>query len=322
MPHSKITIEQRFKIQSWTELGMSQVKIAERLGLNQSSVSRELKLNSFPDGHYQAAHAQKTANQRYKLGRRTTKKLVKDKRLRRSVINGLLGKRSPEQISGKRKRGGKDYVSHETIYQYIYIERNDLVSLLRQKKGKYRRRNGTKAREKARELAKKTWITDRPEYINDRSQLGHWEGDTVRAKEKTIAIATHVERVSGYAMAAILEHATAKSMHETTVKLFKQIPKSKRLSVTNDNGLEFSHFELTERELGLKHYFALPYHSWERGTNENFNGLLRQFFPKGSSFANITQKDVDKAVYNLNHRPRKRLNYLSPYEVFVLGLKP
>jgi IS30 family transposase len=301
---------------------MSQSEMADRLGLNQSSVSREINLNSFPDCHYQAAHAHKKMQERYKTGRRTTKKLVKDKALRREVINRLKGKDSPEQIAGKRKRKGKDYVVHETIYQYLYTERLDLVPLLRQKKGKYRRRKGTKLREKLREIAKKTWITDRPEYINNRSILGHWEGDTVRAKEKTMAIATHVERLSGYALATKLDHATALNMHKATVEAFSKIPIQKRQSVTNDNGREFSDHELTARQLGMKIYFALPYHSWERGTNENWNGLLRQFFPKGSSFATVTQKDVDRAVRNLNHRPRKRLNYLSPYEVFVLGLKP
>ncbi|MDQ3159139.1 MAG: IS30 family transposase [bacterium] len=301
---------------------MSQSEMARRLGIHQSTVSRELMLNRFPDGHYQAQHANKLSQLRYKAGRRKTKKLVKDKRLRRAVINRLKNKDSPEQITGKRKRAGKTTVCPETIYQYLYTERKDLISLLRQKKGKYRRRKGTKAREKAREWAKKTWITERPEYVNNRSSIGHWEGDTVRAKEKTVAIATHVERVSGYGLAIKLEYATALNMHNATVKAFKKIPKAKRLSETNDNGSEFAHFELTERELEMKQYSALPYHSWERGTNENWNGLLRQFFPKGSSFATVTQRDVDKAVRNLNHRPRKRLNYLSPYEVFVLGLKP
>ncbi len=322
MPHSQITIEQRFKIQSWLELEMSQSEMAERLEINQSSVSRELKLNSFNDGHYQAGHAHKVHQIRRKAGRRKTKKLVKDKALRRAVINSLKNKDSPQQITGKRNRLGKTTVCPETIYQYLYTERKDLIPLLRQKKGKYRRRKGTKAREKARELAKKTWITDRPEYINDRSELGHWEGDTVRAKEKNMAIATHVERKSGYGLAVKLESATALNMHKATLKAFQKIPKTKRLSETNDNGLEFAHFELTERELEMKQYSALPYHSWERGTNENWNGLLRQFFPKGSSFATVTQRDVDKAVRNLNHRPRKRLNYLSPHEVFVLGLEP
>ncbi len=281
-----------------------------------------LKLNSFKDGHYVAQHAQKLVRLRRKVGRRGTKKLVKDKELRRSVINRLHGKDSPEQIAGKRKRRQKDYVVHETIYQYLYTERPDLIFLLRQKKGRYRRRHGTKAREKLREWSKKTWITERPEVINNRKELGHFEGDTVKGRGTSGSIGTHVERTTGYGLAAKIKNLTAKVMHDSTVERFKRIPKNKRLSETNDNGVEFSDFELTGRELGMKIYFALPYHSWERGTNENWNGLLRQFFPKGSSFATVTQRDVDRAVRNLNHRPRKRLNYLSPHEVFVKGLIP
>jgi IS30 family transposase len=322
MPHSQITIEQRFKIQSWLELCMSQTEIAARLEKNQSSISVELKLNSFEDGHYEAQHAQKLVQLRRKAGRRTTRKLVKDKRLRRVVINCLRRKDSPEQIVGKRKRNKKDYVVHETIYQYIYTERPDLIQYLRRKKNRFRRRHGTKMRQKLREYEKKTWITERPEYINNKTQIGHWEGDTIKGKERTTGIATHVERVSGYALASKLEHVNAETMHQKTVEQFKRIPKEKRISETNDNGSEFADFEYTERVLGMKMYFALPYHSWERGTNENWNSLLRQFFPKGTPFATVSQKDVDRAVRNLNNRPRKRLNYLSPYEVFVKGMVP
>ena len=322
MPHSQISIEQRFKIQSWIDLGLSQSEIARRLGKQQSSISRELKLNSFPDGHYQAGHADKLSSERRNAGRRSLKKLVRDTRLRRAVINCLRDKDSPEQIAGTRKREQKDYVVHETIYQYLYTERPDLIPLLRQKKRKYRRRHGTKEREKLREASKKTWITDRPEVINHRIEMGHWEGDTVRGKGDSGSIATHVERVSGYALASKLDNLTAQHMHEKTTQQFQTIPKQKRLSETNDNGIEFSDWELTQKNLAMKIYFALPYHSWERGTNENWNGLLRQFFPKGSSFATVTQKDVDQALKNLNHRPRKRLNYLSPHQVFVRGMKP
>lgn len=323
MTHTHITKEQRYKIQAWVEADINQSEIAMRLGKHKSSISTELRMNCWPSGNYEALHADKLSRARRKAGRRQTKKLVQNKKLRRSVLARLRAKDSPEQIHGDRLRDGKISVCHETIYQYLYTERPDLVSLLlRQKKGKYRRRHGTTERAKQRELSKKTWITDRPEYINNRIEQGHWEGDTVRAKEKTIAIATHVERKSGYAMAVKLDHVTAQTMHHATIKAFTRIPKAKRLSETNDNGTEFSDFELTEKQLDMKHYFALPYHSWERGTNENWNGLLRQFFPKGSSFARVTQKDVDKAVRNLNHRPRKRLNYLTPYEVFVKGMLP
>lgn len=322
MPHSQLTTEQRFKIQTFLELSLTQIEIAERLRVTQSTISREIKNNSYLDGTYQAQHASKLSRERRKNGKRNTKKLVKNKYLRRVVIDALKHKRSPEQITGIRKRKKKEYVVHETIYQYIYTERRDLIPLLRQKKGKYRRRHGTKIRGIRRELAKKTWITERPDEVNERIKLGHWEGDTVRGKDNSGSISTHVERVSGYALGSKLEKNTAFELHKKTVRQFQKIEAAKRKSVTNDNGLEFSDWELTERVLGMKTYFALPYHSWERGTNENFNGPLRQFFPKGTSFATVTQKDVDRALRNLNHRPRKRLNYLSPYEVFVKGLKP
>ena len=322
MAYQHLTKEQRFKVQSWLEVNLSQTEIATRLGKNRSTISREVRKNSYANGHYHGGHAQTLSRMRRAAGRRKTKKLVRNKKLLRAIIGRLKQKDSPEQIHGRRTRLGKHSVCHETIYQYIYTERKDLIPLLRQKKGKYRRRHGTKAREKAREQAKKTWITERPDIINNRLEMGHWEGDTIRGKEKTTAIATHVERVSGYGLGDKLDHATAAQMKERTIQRFMAIPKEKRKSETDDNGIEFSEHELTARALGMTIYFALPYHSWERGTNENWNGLLREFFPKGSPFAMVLQKDVDRAVRNLNHRPRKRLNYLTPHEVFIKNLIP
>jgi IS30 family transposase len=317
MAYTQITKEQQYTIQSWQELGMSQTEMAKRLGKNRSSISREVGRNSYENGMYLAVHADKLRRTRRKAGKRMTKKLRRDPALWRAILRRLKQKDSPEQVAGKRKRNDKRYVVHETIYQYLYTERPELVCLLRQQKGKYRRRWGTKAREKAREQAKKTWITERPDSINDRSAIGHWEGDTIRGKEKTTAIGTHVERFSGYGLADKLDHATAEQMREKTIARFLTIPQEQRLSETDDNGTEFAEHELTGKALGMTIYFALPYHSWERGTNENWNGLLRQFFPKGSSFATVTQEDVDRAVRNLNHRPRKRLNYLDTVKFWV-----
>ena len=322
MSWTHITKEDRFKIQAWIEVGKCQKEIAIRLNKNQPAISKELRRNSYPNGRYDAGHAHSLTQKRRKSGKRQSKKLVSDPALAATIISSLRAKRSPEQINGRRKRLGKKTVCHETIYQYLYKERPDLILLLRQKKGGYRRRRGTKEREKRRELAKKQWITDRPLEINQRISLGHWEGDTIRGKEKTTAIGTHVERFSGYAFGCLLLHATARSMRETTISGFRKIPKEKRLSETYDNGSEFAEHELIAKVLAIQIYFALAYHSWERGSNENFNGLLREYFPKGTPFATLTQKDVDRAIYSLNHRPRKRLNYLTPYEVFVKGLTP
>ena len=301
---------------------MSQTDIAERLNKHRSAVCRELGRGSYPNGTYNALHADKLCRDRIKQGRRNAKKLIKDKELRRAVVRRLKEKDSPEQIAGRRKYLHKAYIVHETLYNYIYTEAPELKKYLRQKKGRYRRRHGTKTREKAREELKKRRIDLRPAIVDLRTEIGHWEGDTIRGKEKITAIATHVERVSGYGIADLLAHATAGNVKQKTVQSFAQIPEKKKKTETLDNGIEFSEYEMLERETGMKIYFAYPYHSWERGSNENWNGLLREFFPKGSPFATVTQKDVDRAVRNLNHRPRKRLGYLTPYEVFVRNLQP
>ena len=322
MAYSHITKEQRFKIQSWLELLMPQNEISVRLGKDESSISREIKRNTNQSGKYTAGLADKASRRRRMTGKKTTRKLIKDKKLRRAVLALLRKKKSPEQIAGRRKRLKKDYVVHETVYRYIYDYQPEWKIHLRQKKGKYRRRHGTKDRENRREEAKKTRIDQRPAIVELRTEIGHWEGDTIRGKEKITGIATHVERVSGYAIADFLSHVTAENLKQKTVVSFARIPKDKKKTETLDNGIEFSGYELMERETGMRVFFAYPYHSWERGTNENFNGLLRQYFPKGSPFATITQKDVGRAIRELNHRPRKRLNYLTPYEVFVKGMTP
>lgn len=322
MGYTHITKEQRYKIQSWLELSMPQDEIASRLSKDEGSISREIKRNMNSKGKYTAGLADKRAYQRRIEGKKKSRKLVKNKKLRRAVLSQLKKKNSPEQIGGKRKRDGKAYVVHETLYSYIYDYKPEWKIYLRQKKGKYRRRHGTKDRRNSSEQAKKRRIDERPAVVELRTEIGHWEGDTIRGKEKTTAIATHVERVSGYAVADKLDHATAENLKQKTVQSFARIPTEKKKTETLDNGVEFSEHELMERETGMIIYFAYPYHSWERGSNENFNGLLRQYFPKGSNFATVTQKDVNLAIRELNHRPRKRLKYLTPYEVFVKGMVP
>ena len=233
------------------------------------------------------------------------------------IVRNLKKYRSPEQIAGLLKqRRGTGVVCHETIYSWIYATRPDLKKYLRQRKGKYRRRGGTKKREQARELGKKRRIDERPMIVETRSRIGDWEGDTILSSGSLHRILTYVERKSGYLIAVLIENGSADLVKEQTIAHFQNIPKSKRLTLTYDNGIEFSAHELIERALGMIVYFAHPYHSWERGTNENTNGLLRQYFPKKSSFSSLTQKDVNQAVRDLNSRPRKRLGYRTPGHVF------
>ncbi len=145
--------------------------------------------------------------------------------------------------------------------------------------------------------------------------IGHWEGDTILGKDKH-HILTHTERKSGLILADKLKTPTARKTRKKTRLRFKGFSEDKKLTMTYDNGATFTEHELIERETGFTVYFAYPYHSWERGCNKNANGLLRQFFPKKTNFATITQKEIQKAVRLLNTRPRKRLNYATPYEVF------
>ncbi|PIT89109.1 MAG: hypothetical protein COU27_02055 [Candidatus Levybacteria bacterium CG10_big_fil_rev_8_21_14_0_10_36_7] len=163
---------------------------------------------------------------------------------------------------------------------------------------------------------KKRRINQRPKIVEKRARIGDWEGDTIVGKEKMIHILTHTERKSGLLLADKLEKATAEITKQKTINRFNGVPKKKKQTITYDNGSTFASHRETEEKTGIIIYFANPYHSWERGTNENTNGLLRQFFPKKSSFATITQNEIEKAVRLINRRPRKRLNYLTPYEIF------
>ncbi len=326
MSYTQLNAEERLKLESWRMDEVSHGEMARRLGCHRSTVGRELVRNGNAySGWYRAKAAEKSCRRRRSdVNKLVHKKMLVDSVLVRYVETKLCAHWSPEQIAGRLKRVRKETkdvsrltISHERIYEWIYHERKDLIPLLRHsKKRRHRRKNGTKQREKQREEGKKRRIDTRPKEIETRETLGHWEGDTVLGKEKVIRLVTHVERKSRFLFADKVERATAKNVREKTVRRFKRLPKRKRLTVTYDNGVEFSEHETTERDSELTVYFAYPYHSWERGTNENHNGLLREFFPKKSPFKGITQKQVDRVVRLLNTRPRKCLDYLTPEEVF------
>jgi IS30 family transposase len=161
-------------------------------------------------------------------------------------------------------------------------------------------------------------ISHRPRYIDQRKTYGHWEGDTIHGAGKSGYIATFVERKSGYLLAAKLQSISCYEFRDAANRCFASIPKHYAKTLTLDNGPEMRVPEGIEIDTGLDIYFATPYHSWERGTNENTNGLLRYYFPKRTSFKNITQKDVDRAVALLNTRPRKRLGYRTPKQMFKI----
>lgn len=311
MSYKHFNRDDRVKLAVLLKTGVKREKIGRILNKDPVSVWREVRRNS-KNGRYLPSIAERETKER-KTHR--NKRIENDVNLKKYILKKLKKYWSPEQIAGRVRRKKKIIVCHETIYMYI-VHHKKLKKYLRCQKGKYRRRHGTVPREKAREYEKKRWIGERPEIINQRQRIGDWEGDTIIGGEKTKRILTHVERKSLYLIANILPVVSAEIVARKTIESLKKIPNKKRQSITYDNGTEFAAHEIIERETRATVYFANAYHSWERGTNENTNGLIRQFFPKRSSFATVTQRDVDKVVKLLNHRPRKKLNYLTPFEMF------
>lgn len=313
-----LTQKDRTELSFMLREGYDQTDIADKLETADSSINRELARNSDQlTGEYNARLAQMSAERRRKQIRIPGQKIAEDQDLRDKVESRIKEYFSPEQIAGDLKnKYGKTIVGKDTIYAYIDNFSPKLQKYLRFQKNKYRKRKGTKQREKCREEDKKRRIDERPGYIEKKEELGHWEGDTVWSKDKQYAIVTLVERVSGMSLAWIVPNKSAEEVNKAIILLFSKIPSDQRKTLTFDNGSEFAKFEELEKILGITVYFAYPYHSWERGTNENFNGLLRQFFPKGMYFYLQHQSKLQRCINLLNNRPRKRLSYFSPLQVF------
>jgi len=319
MSHKHITPEQRNEIAVLKRIGILQKDIARMIGKTPSAISQELARNKNRDGKYNIRHAKIKTRERRIIANQRFRKIDRDKWLRDYVIKKLRLYWSPEQISGRLKKdypNDKDrWISKDSIYEFIHFKRKDLVKYLRCQKGKYRRRYGTRIREKQREEMKKKRIDARPYVVEERGRIGDWEGDTIVGKDKSHML-THVDRRSGYLLVNKLMRGTAELTKDKTIERFDNISKDKKHTITYDNGTTFAEHNMTERGTGIDIYFAYPYRSWERGCNENCNGLLRQFFPKGIGFKNIDDKDIEKVEKLINNRPRKRLNYLTPKEVF------
>lgn len=283
--------------------------IARVIGKDHSTVSRHVRENGGT-----AAYDVREVRRRKRMLRIKAMEGIRalTGTLLRSVVRHLKEHESPEQIAGVLK-----CVSASTIYRYIHERAPHLKQFLRQQKGKYRRRRGTKIREKAREQAKKRRIDERPLVVERRGRLGDWEGDTVQGRDKRVRIVTFVDRRSGYLIAFLLPKMRAELLTSLTLKHFRSIPKAKRRTFTLDNGPEFSDWERLEKKSGATVYFAYPYHFWERGSNENTNGLLRQYFPRSLDFNLITPEELAHTIKRLNDRPRKRLGFKSPRTIFL-----
>jgi IS30 family transposase len=287
-------------------------EIARTLGKHPSSVSRHVREHGGRSG-YDVKEVKRKKHVK-RIDAMENIRVIKGKLLA-FIKTQLKGHKSPEQISGILKRR-KKILAPSTIYRYLNERAPHLKIYLRSQKGKYRRRRGTKEREAEREKAKKRRIDERPNIIERRGRIGDFEGDTVMGRDKRVRIVTFVDRRSGYLIAFLLPKMNSELLATLASNEFKKIPRKKKNTITLDNGIEFSAWESLEKKSGMTIYFAYPYHSWERGTNENTNGLIRQYFPKTLDFNLIKSEELKYVVRKLNNRERKRLGFLSPRQVF------
>lgn len=318
MSNHQLNAYQRNELAALRRAGLSMRATARVLGVHHSTVSRELARHRANNlSGYDAKLARLALQAKRKRANQSKRKLPTNQWLVNLITIKLRQNYSPEQIAGWLKATNKKLsVCAQTIYDWLYLHARHLMPHLHCSKGKYRRRRETRLRRNwLKSQRASRHISKRPAYVKGRKTYGHWEGDTIRGKGNDGYIATFVERKSGYLLAYKLDRATALSFALASETCFKRIKPKYRKTLTLDNGTEMAEFETIERRTGLSVYFATPYHSWERGTNENTNGLLRFYFPKGSSFRNLTQEQLDLAVNQLNTRPRKRLGYKTPSQV-------
>jgi IS30 family transposase len=267
--------------------------------------------------HYNPSLANRKAKDKRSQANQCHRKWHPDNRETKLAIELLVLGWSPDQIAGRSKLEFKAQLfAPATIYNNVNPNK-ELNKLLPRKHNKYRRRKDGNIRKCERaELSSKRSIEIRPEIVNRRERIGDWEGDTIIGKERTARILTHVERKTGYLLAKLLYDVSVEKIRAKTIESFRNIPEESRETITLDNGTEFADWDMTERELAMQIYFANAYHSWERGANENTNGLVRRYFPKGTYFSKIKIKQLNDVVESINHRPRKRLGYRMPYEEF------
>lgn len=316
MPYQHLTPNERYCIAHQYMAKYSVREIARRLNRSPSTISREVHRNKGPISPYWYDWAQQYADAR-KVIPRHEKRRRHDKLYQR-VVNSLRKGLSPEIISGRLVRESRDLrmrVSTETIYQWIFKDTRhggDLyLSLVRGHKNRRRQRRSSHRRL----FEGRVSIHQRPLIVAQKRRFGDWECDTLEGGKSKGALATHTERKSRYLIAGKLIDKCSNTYMKTTARLFRNSDHPLTKTFTVDNGSEFAEFKKLEKSTRSKVYFADPYSPWQRGLNENTNGLLRRYFPKGCNFHTISDKLIRKVVDELNNRPRKCLNYRTPYEV-------
>ncbi|MBU1091322.1 IS30 family transposase [Patescibacteria group bacterium] len=324
--YKRLCFTEREEISRRLYSGESKTDIACATGRDASTIGREIRRGNFiyqflPD-HYRAEDGELCARIRKQIPKKP-RRLDTNEQLRNYVFEKLKLYWSPEQIAESLKR---DYpedttmrISHESIYSYIYVLprgslKKELKSYLRQNKRK--RGNNKKRYEKQGQIPDMISIGERPKEVEDRTVPGHWEGDLIIGKDHQSAIGTLVERTTRTTIIVPLKNKDAVSVRKAFAREANKLPQQMKLSMTYDRGKEMAEHKLFTKNTKMKVYFAHPYSSWERGTNENTNGLIRQFFPKRTDFRKISKYKIKKVQDLLNGRPRKILEWQTPYEVF------
>lgn len=317
MKKSHLTLEQRYQIQAYLEVGKSQSEISLLIGKDKSVVCRELKRNRNSKGKYRANQAQSISDirkERLKRSRKLTPSM--EKSIRDSLVDEQW---SPEQIKGRFDKLGVEMVSHERIYQLIRKDKQEGGTLYKHTRHRLKHRKRPVGGKKI-VIKDKVSIDERPQIINERGRFGDWEIDTIIGKENKGAIVTIVERQTGFLFMKKLEQGkSAIGLAETVIEMLTPY-KSSVLSITADNGTEFAEHKMIAKKLQTNFYFAHPYSSWERGLNENTNGLIRQYIPKKQSFSNFNRQIINDIQHKINRRPRKKLQFHNPKHIFYTNL--
>jgi len=316
--------EEREEVSRGLASGLTQAAIARRLGRHPATISREINRNSGKSG-YRAFSAGRRARSAASSRRKGKTRLAKDRPLRTYVLAKLRQEWSPREISERLKM---DYavernmrISHEAIYRYIYVLprgelKRTLVKALRQERAYRRKQKTDQPAEKRGKIAEMLSIEERPAEVADRAVPGHWEGDLILGKYKRSALGTLVERTTRYTILVPLGgKKDAVSVRKAYAKAFRSIPAELKKTLTYDQGKEMSEHQRFTIDSGIQVYFAHPASPWERGTNENTNGLIRQYFPKGTDFSEVPEKRIKEVQRRLNDRPRAVLDYMKPDEV-------
>lgn len=316
MGYHQITPAERYTLATLRRQvpALSPADIARLMGRHRSTIAREIARNSSRhDGAYRPSRAQEQTNGRRRRSRRNSRFKVAEWQL---VVRLLREGLSPEQISGRLRCEGRLHISHESIYRFIRHDKRcggQLFRLLRQPP-KWRKRHP--GAEKRGRLAGKRHISERPPAAELRQEIGHWEMDTIVSPADRHCVVTLVERLTGCVLLGKLRSRTVAATNRRVIQLIRAHPHLFK-TITVDNGTEFHGYRDIEHATGATFYFATPYHSWERGTNENTNGLVRQYIPKRKSMKHLNQARCTEIALRLNNRPRKRHGYLSPIEVLA-----